>query len=179
MAHLLRLDSLRESMWSIINEGIERGVDLSIVSPGCGLHSEGYARLYTPDVELWAFIHAAADVDSAKLTAWTGHTVTTADLKKLIKDALCSDNYFAINPAELAKGTHRLPRLAHYDRVIDMNNVVQWLTRISDPSSVGSTTPFGRPGMARTRIKTPSPIPVDDCPEHFASGKPLPGLPLS
>jgi hypothetical protein len=127
MTYLLRLDSLRKSVWTIINDGIGRGLDLSIVSPRCRLHSDGYAGLYTPDVELWAFIHTAADVDSAKLTTWTGHTVTTADLKKIIKDALCSDNHFTITPAQLANGTYRLPRLAHYDRTVDMNSVVQWL----------------------------------------------------
>ena len=38
-----------------------------------------------------------------------------ADLKKMFKDALCSDNYFRISPVELATGEYRLPCLAHYD----------------------------------------------------------------
>lgn len=127
MAHLLRLGALRKSVWTIINDGIRHGADFSIASPGCRLHSGGYGGLYTPDVQLWAVIHAATDVDSTKLTATTGRTVTAADLRRAIKDALYSDVHFGITPAELAGGVYKLPRLAHYDGSLDVGNVVQWL----------------------------------------------------
>ena len=127
MVHFLQLYGLRKSVWTIINDGVASGADLSIISPGCRLHNEGYAGLYTPDIHLWAVIHTVTDVDADKLTARTGRTVTIADLKKMVKDALCSGNYFNITPTELANGKYKLPLLAHYDGALDMNAIVEWL----------------------------------------------------
>jgi hypothetical protein len=102
-------------------------VNLSIISPGCHLHAEGYAGLYTPDVQPWAVIHCISDVDPTKLTARTGRMASSTDLKKMVKDALCSDNYFGLSPAELANGTYKLPRMAHYHGPLDMDSIVKWL----------------------------------------------------
>jgi hypothetical protein len=154
MEHFLGLTALRKSVWTIIDEGIANGADLSIVSPGCRLHADGYAGLYTPDVQLWAVIHAATDVDPLKISNKTGRTVTSADLKKMVKDSLCSGNYFEITPAELASGEYRLPRLAHYDRALDMDSIVDWLR-----NAIGMT-PFMvhshfRPFLLRSHEATP------------------------
>lgn len=127
MAHVIHLNTLRKSVWTIIDDGINSGADISIVSPGCRLHSEGYGGLYTPDIQIWAVIHAITDVDAGKLSSWTGRTVTTPDLQKMVKDALCSGNYFEITPAELASGKYQLPRPAHYDGALDMDTIVKWL----------------------------------------------------
>jgi len=51
---------LRKSVWGIVNDGIGTGAGLSI------LHPER-SELYTPDVQLWAVIRAAVDVDGTKL----------------------------------------------------------------------------------------------------------------
>jgi len=127
MGHLIGLHDLRKSVWATINDEVADRASLTVISPGCRLHADGYAGLYTPDVQLWAVIHCISDVDPAKLTARTGRTVSSADLKKMVKDALCSDNYFGITPAELANGEFRLPRLAHYDGALDMGSIVRWL----------------------------------------------------
>jgi hypothetical protein len=118
---------LCKSVWAFINEGVVNGADLSIVSPRCRLHDEGYAGLYTPDIQLWAVIHAITNADTSHLTTRTGHTITTADLKKMVKVALCSGNYFQITPAELANGKYKLPHLVHYDGALDMDAIVKWL----------------------------------------------------
>jgi hypothetical protein len=102
-------------------------MSLSIISPGCRLHAEGYAGLYTPDVQLWAVIHCISNVDPTKLMARTGRTASSTDLKKMVKDTLCSDNYFSISPAELTNGTYKLPRMAHYNGPLDMDTIVKWL----------------------------------------------------
>ena len=127
VVHFLHLNAMRKSAWSIINDGLARRAPLSIVPLGCQLHSAGYGGLYTPDIHIWAFIHAAADVDTAKLTAWTKRTTTNADLRKLLKDALCSSNYFEIKPSEASRGTYQLPHLTHYTGPVDMDSVVKWL----------------------------------------------------
>ena len=72
-------------------------------------------------------IHTATDVEPTKITAKTGHTVTSADLKKMFKDAICSGNFFEVSPADLTNGKYQLPRLAHYDRALNMESVVDWL----------------------------------------------------
>ena len=127
MKYMIHLSTLRKSVWTIIDEGISDNAGMSIVSPGCRLHGSGYGGLFTPDVQLWAIIHTITDVDTIKLSGWSGRTVTTADLKKMVKDALCSGNYFDITADELAKGVYKLPRLAHYDGALDMDKVVSWL----------------------------------------------------
>jgi len=134
--HFIRLYNLRKSVWAIINKGVANGSDLSIVSPGCHLQTSGYAGLYTPDVDLWAVIHTATDVDSRALSMAAGRTTTAAELKKMFKDAICSGNFFELAPAELAQGKYELPRLAHYDGPLDMNAIVEWLR-----DSIGMT-PF-------------------------------------
>jgi hypothetical protein len=127
MEHFLQLHNLRKSVWAIVNDGVASGADLSIISPGCRLHNDGYAGLYTPDVQLWATIHALTDVNTSKLSTRTGRTVTITDFRKMVKDTLCSGNYFEITPTELAKGKYELPRVAHYDGPLDMNTIVEWL----------------------------------------------------
>ena len=127
MVHFLQLYGLRKSVWAIINDGVTSSADLSIISPGRHLHNDGYAGLYTLDIHLWAIIHTLTDVNADKLTACTGHTVTIANLKKMVKDTLCSGNCFDITPTELANGKYKLSLLAHYDRALDMNAVVEWL----------------------------------------------------
>ena len=127
MGHFIHLHGLRESVWAVINDSVANGPDLSIVSPGCRLQANGYTGLYTPDVELWAVIHAATDVDSGKLSVATGRTATTTDFKKMLKDAICSSNYFEIKPPELARCRYKLPRLAHYNGPLEMNSIVKWL----------------------------------------------------
>ena len=134
--HFIHLYNLRKSVWAIINKGVANGSDLSIVSPGCRLQTSGYAGLYTPDVDLWAVIHTATDVDSRALSMAAGRTTTAAELKKMFKDAICSGNFFELAPAELAQGKYELPRLAHYDGPLDMNAIVEWLR-----DSIGMT-PF-------------------------------------
>src|SRR5258706_540846 len=134
--HFIRRYNLRKSVWAIINEGVPNGWDLSIVSPGCRLQTSGYVGLYTPDVDLWAVIHTATDVDSRALSMAAGRTTTAAELKKMFKDAICSGNFFELAPAELAQGKYELPRLAHYDGPLDMNAIVEWLR-----DSIGMT-PF-------------------------------------
>src|SRR5258706_3614389 len=147
--HFIRLYNLRKSVWAIINKGIANGSDLSIVSPRCHLQTNGYAGLYTPDIDLWAVIHTATDIDSRALSMMTGQTTTVAGLKKMFKDAICSNNFFELAPAELAQGKYELPCLAHYDGPLDMNVIVEWLC-----DSIGMT-PFMvhthfRPFLRRT-----------------------------
>ena len=76
---------------------------------------------------LLAVGHTTTDIIAARLTILTGCMVTTADLKGMIREALCSGNYFDITPEELANGVYKLPRLAHYDGALDMEKVVNWL----------------------------------------------------
>lgn len=38
---------LRKSVWPIINEGIANGADLSIISHGCRLQTDGCMQVYT------------------------------------------------------------------------------------------------------------------------------------
>jgi len=80
-----------------------------------------------PDVSLWAVIHTAMDVDSSKLLTWTRCTTTTADLKMMFKDAICSRNFFEITPEELVNGWYELPHLAHYNGALKMNSIIKWL----------------------------------------------------
>jgi hypothetical protein len=127
MRRVLRLQELRKGVWGFINDGVAKNADLSIISPGCRLHKDGYAGLYIPDIQLWAVIQAITDVDSHKITRRSGRTVTTADLKKMVMDAICSPNYFEITPAELEHGEYRLPELAHFDKPATMDDVVHWL----------------------------------------------------
>ena len=47
MDHLIRLNTLRKSVWSIINESVGHGADLTATSLRCRL----YAGLYTPDIQ--------------------------------------------------------------------------------------------------------------------------------
>ena len=61
---------------------VANGAGPSIIHSGCRLQTDGYAGLYTPDVNLWAVIHTATDVDSKKLSVKTGRTTTTTDLKR-------------------------------------------------------------------------------------------------
>jgi hypothetical protein len=100
---------------------------MSIVSPGCRLYDQGYAGLLTTDVQLWSIIHTITDVDPKKLTMASKRTVSTPELRKMVKDALCSGNYFGASPDELAEGQFILPRHAHYDGPLDMDNVIQFL----------------------------------------------------
>jgi hypothetical protein len=53
-------------------------------------------------------------------------SASSAELKKMVKDAICSGNYFEITSAELAHGNYQLPRLAHYDGALDMDSI-GWL----------------------------------------------------
>jgi hypothetical protein len=154
MQYFLKLDALRKSVWTIIGDSVANGANLSTISPGCRLHADGYAGLYTPDVQLWAVIHAATDVDPAKLTYRTGRTTTAAELKKMFKDALSSDNYFGISPAELAAGEYRLPRLAHYDGALDMDSIVGWLRNTIGMSPYMVHAHF-RPFLRRSHLATP------------------------
>ena len=132
VVHFLRLYGLRKSVWTIINDGVAGSADLSIISAGGRLHNDGYEGLYTPDIHLWAVIHTVTDIDANKLTARTGRTVTITDLKKMVKDALCSGNFFDITSTELANGKYKLPLLAHYDGTLDMNAIVKWLRTTID-----------------------------------------------
>src|SRR5258706_12170401 len=72
----------------------------------------------------------------------------------MFKDAICSSNFFELAPAELAQGKYELPCLAHYDRPLDMNAIVEWLH-----DSIGMT-PFMvhthfRPFLRRTFESSP------------------------
>ena len=127
MEHFLSLHGLWKSVWSIIDEGVAKNASVAIVSPGCRLDINGYAGLYTPDVQLWAVIHAATNVDSSKLTKNTGGTASAKDLKKMMKDVICSGNFFEITPAEFARGGYVLPRLAHYDGPLNLTSIGVWL----------------------------------------------------
>src|SRR5258706_16231627 len=73
-------------------------------------------------------IHAATDVDAAKLTAATRRTVTSADLKKMLKDMICSDNHFPMTEPD--DGRFLLPRLAHYDGPLEPIRIAVWLRDI-------------------------------------------------
>ena len=130
MEYFLRMSTLRKSVWTIINDGIAQGADLSVVSPGCRLHSKGYGGLYTPDVRLWAVIHAASDVDTLRLSTLTNRTVTTADLRDTFREVIFSGTYFNATPDELACGVYKLPRLAHYDGPLNADRIAQWLKGI-------------------------------------------------
>lgn len=44
----------------------------------------------------------------------------------MVEDILCSANFFDITPAELATGTYKLPRLAHYDGPLETNAIAEW-----------------------------------------------------
>ena len=68
-------------------------------------------------------IHAATNVDSAKLTAKTGRTATSADLKKMLKDVICSDNH--VKHTERGGG-YGLPCLARYDGPLDPICLARW-----------------------------------------------------
>jgi len=103
------------------------GATLSIISPGCHLDPNGYAGLYTPDVQLWVVIHAITNVNPMKLYTHCTSASKPIDLKKMVKDTICSDNYFAITLSELANGQYRLPHLAHYDGGPEMSDIVNWL----------------------------------------------------
>jgi hypothetical protein len=127
MEHFLQLHNLRKSVWAIVNDGVASGADLSIISPGCRLHNDGYAGLYTLDVQLWATIHALTDINTSKLSTRTRCTVTITNFRKMVKDALCLGNYFEIAPTELAKGKYELPQVTHYDGPLDMNTIIEWL----------------------------------------------------
>ena len=127
MEYLLRLHTLRKSVWAVVNESVRHGADLTAISPGCRLYTDGYAGLFTPDIQLWAVLNTATDVDPSKLTSRTGRTSTTPELKKMFKDVICSGNFFELSPAELAAGVYRLPRLAHYNGALDMNAIADWL----------------------------------------------------
>jgi len=127
MGHLISLHNLRKSIWATINDGATNCSSLSIISPGCHLHADGYMGLYTPDVQLWAVVHCFSDVNPIKLTARTGWTASSTNSRKMVKDALCSDNYFSITPAEFARGKYQLPRMAHYNGALDMGSIVKWL----------------------------------------------------
>ena len=102
MEHFLSLHGLWKSIWSIIDEGVTKNASVAIISPRCHLDINRYAGLYTPDVQLWAVIHAATNVNSSKLTKNTGGTASAKDLKKMMKDVICSGNFFEITPAEFA-----------------------------------------------------------------------------
>ena len=102
MEHFLSLHGLRKGVWSIIDEGVAKNASVAIVSPGCHLDINGYAGLYTPDVQLWAVIHAATNVNSSKLMKNTGGMALAKDLKKMMKDVICSGNFFEITPAKFA-----------------------------------------------------------------------------
>lgn len=134
MEYFLSLHGLRKSVWSIIDEGVANNASVAIASPGCRLDENGYAGLYTPDVQLWAVLHTAANVDSSKLTERTGSTATAKDLKKMLKDVICSGNFFELNPAEFEharaefeQAKFLLPRLAHYDGPLDPLRIGVWL----------------------------------------------------
>jgi len=73
-------------------------------------------------------IHAATDVDTAKLTAATRRTITSADLKKMLKDVICSDNHFPMTEPD--DGRFLLPRLAHYDSPLEPIHIAVWLRDI-------------------------------------------------
>jgi hypothetical protein len=66
--HLLRLHTLRKSVWAIINDGVANNADLSIVSSGRRLQPDGYGGPYTTDVRLWTVIHVATDADPLKVS---------------------------------------------------------------------------------------------------------------
>jgi hypothetical protein len=94
MNYFVQLHHLRKSRWTIINEGVAKDANLSMISPGCRLHTGGYAGLYTYDIDHWAVIHTATDVDSHQLSARTG---TGADLKRMFKDALCPGGFVPLD----------------------------------------------------------------------------------
>ncbi len=127
MVHILQMNLLRKSVWSIINDGALKGSDLSIISPGCRLYDQGYAGLLTTDIQLWSIIHTLSDVDPRKLSMASNRTATTPELKKMVKDALCSDNYFKASPTELAEGRFILPRHAPYEGPLEMESIVKFL----------------------------------------------------
>ena len=127
MEHFLSLHGLQKSVWSIIDKGVTKNASVAIISPGCRLDINGYAGLYTPDVQLWVVIHAATNVDSSKLTKNTGGMASAKDLKKMMKDIICSGNFFEITPAEFAQGGYMLPQLAHYDGPLNLTSIGVWL----------------------------------------------------
>src|SRR5258706_12553429 len=73
-------------------------------------------------------IHAATDVDTAKLTAATRRPITSADLKKMLKDVICSDNHFPMT--ETDDGRFLIPRLAHYNCPLEPIRIAVWLRDI-------------------------------------------------
>lgn len=54
LSYLLQLHHLRKVVHMVINEGV---ANVSIISPGCRLHTGGYAGLYTPGIRPWATTH--------------------------------------------------------------------------------------------------------------------------
>ena len=72
-------------------------------------------------------IHTTTDIEPTKITAKTGHTVTSANLKKMFKDTICLGNFFEVSPANLTNGKYQLPCLTHYDWALSMESVVNWL----------------------------------------------------
>ena len=107
------------------------GTPTPIVSPRwLLLHSKGYGGLYTPDVRLWAVIHAAPDVGTLRLSTLTGHTVTTAYLRDTFKEVIFSGTYFNTTPDELACGVYKLPRLVQNDAPLNAEKVARWLKNI-------------------------------------------------
>jgi hypothetical protein len=121
MERFLRLHTLRKSVWEIIR--IIKGASVSTVSTGVRFHRGGYSNLYIPDIKLWEVFHTITFTEPSK----TGRTVTTADLRNMAKDAICSGNYFDITPSDLANGTYKLPRIAHHSGAFDMDIIVKWL----------------------------------------------------
>ena len=163
MDHFIHLFHLHKSVWVIINAGIASGADLSVISPRCRLHANGI-RVCTPQMS--TVIHAVTDVDSKKLSARARRTTTTADLKKMFKDAICSGNLFEIKPTELANRKYQLPRLAHYDGPVDMGSIVEWLR-----NSIGMT-PYMvhvhfRPFPRRVYETTPTKHHREFSPDHL------------
>jgi len=69
MSYLLRLSSLRKSVWSIINKIFAlRATSQLCTQDAAYLHSRGYGAS-PPDDQLRVVIHAATDVDGTKLTS--------------------------------------------------------------------------------------------------------------
>jgi hypothetical protein len=129
MSYFIQLNKLHKSVWSFINKGIACFADCLIVPPGCCLWERGYAGFYTPDLEIWAIIHAIRDVNKDKLSQATGCPITIAKLQKMVKDIICSDNYFPCTPniIDTTSEAYQIPILAHYDGVLSAHSVAEWL----------------------------------------------------
>ena len=135
MEHLLQLHGLRRilSIVTLVIFPASRSSPLGVVCIPTGM------RASTPptfNIQLWAVIHAATDVYSAKPTP---------------KDVIYSDNYFNnIEPSD----SYILPRIAHYDGPLDPNSIAAWLRDRLGITPYVARAHF-RPFLCRARETSP------------------------